>query len=445
MNQAKYSLRANWPFRVKRIPFFYGWVIWFISTLGIIASIPGQTVGMAVFTDHFIEVFGLTRTQLSTAYLFGTLGSSVFLTRAGRFYDNTGARITIVTSSIFLGLCLAFIATIDYFAGILLDIFAAPIAWITFPLILAGYFGVRFSGQGVLTSASRNILLVWFEKRRGLVSGARSVFVTLGFSLAPPFLAFLIHLFDWRTALVVLAIMVGIGFSLLALVFIRNSPESCDLLADGQSAGYSDEPTFSVPDVTPSEAKRNPVFWLYAAVMALHSLFGTALVFHIVSIFNEAGRTAEQAFTYFFPAAIFSVSVNLLGSWLADYWPLKRLLLIKLIGFMLGTWGILHLQYDWGYWLLICGFGTTSGLWGVLSNLAFIRFFGRRFLGEISGMNMTLTVVGSAIGPVMFSLGLDLFGSYHAAIWANLVLILVLFIAAVLIKQEEPEHIKKTD
>ena len=111
---------------------------------------------------------------------------------------------------------------------------------------------------------------------------------------------------------------------------------------------------------------------------------------------------------------------------------------------MLGAWGILHLQYDWGYWLLVCGFGTTSGMWGVLSNLAFIRFFGRRFLGEISGMNMSLTVMGSAIGPVMFSLGLDIFGSYHAAIWLNMLLIFVLLLAAIIIKQEEPERIRKT-
>jgi OFA family oxalate/formate antiporter-like MFS transporter len=173
-------------------------------------------------------------------------------------------------------------------------------------------------------------------------------------------------------------------------------------------------------------------------------MFGTALVFHILSIFTEAGRSELEAVTYFFPAACVSVSTNLLGSWLSDYWPLKNLLIIKLIGFVLGAWGILHLQHDWGYWLLVAGFGTTSGLWGVLSNLAFIRFFGRRFLGEISGMNMTLTVIGSAIGPVMFSLGLDLSGSYHAAIWINLILVLVLLLAAIFVKQNEPGKLQKS-
>ena len=395
-------------------------------------------MGMAVFTDHFIDVLGLSRTQLSIAYLLGTIGSSVFLTRAGRFYDQFGARITIVGSSIILAMCLVFIGFIDVIAEVIVSTIELPVAMITFPLILLGYFGVRFSGQGVLTSASRNVLLVWFEKRRGLVSGARAVFVTLGFSLAPLMLAFLIGVFDWRNSLFVLAIIVGPVFGIIALLFIRNNPESCGLLADGQKFDEKKDTESSVPDKTIAEAKRSAVFWLYALVLAMYALFGTAMVFHIVSIFAEAGRNETEAFGYFLPQAIISVMVNLLASWVADYWALKRLLIIMLVGFIVGAWGLINLQQDWGYWTLIIGFGITSGLWGMLSNLAFIRFFGRLYLGEISGLNMTLTVIGSAIGPALFSLGKDFFGSYHAAIWLNISVLLILLIAAIIIKQDEP-------
>ena len=58
--------------------------------------------------------------------------------------------------------------------------------------MVAGYFGFRFSGQGVTTSASRNALLLWSEQRRGLVSGVREVFVSVDFSLSPLLLAMLI-------------------------------------------------------------------------------------------------------------------------------------------------------------------------------------------------------------------------------------------------------------
>ena len=41
--------------------------------------------------------------------------------------------------------------------------------------MLLGFFAIRFSGQGVLTSASRNVLLLWFERRRGFSSAACAV------------------------------------------------------------------------------------------------------------------------------------------------------------------------------------------------------------------------------------------------------------------------------
>jgi len=395
-------------------------------------------MGMAVFTDHFIEVLGLSRTQLSIAYLLGTIGSAVFLTRAGRFYDQAGARTTMAAASLVLGLCLVFIAYIDLLSQKLLAIIDLPMAFITFPFILLGYFGVRFAGQGVLTSASRNLLLLWFEKRRGLVSGGRSVFVTFGFSMAPLLLAFLISTSGWRVALFVLALVVGLGFSLVALLLVRDNPESCGLLADGKKLHDVKETHAPIPDKTIEQARRSPIFWLYALVLAMYSLFGTAMVFHIVSIFTAAGRSATAAFAYFLPHAIVSVAVNLLGSWAADHWPLKRLLIIQLAGFLFGAWGLLNLHHDWGYRVLIIGLGVCSGLWGVLSNLAFIRFFGRLYLGEISGLNMTLTVLGSAIGPALFSLGKDFFGSYDIAIWLNIALLAALLLSAIIIKQPEP-------
>ena len=58
------TLSATWPFDVRRLPFFYGWPIALLSTLGLWATIPGQTMGMAVVTEYLIADLGLSRTQL---------------------------------------------------------------------------------------------------------------------------------------------------------------------------------------------------------------------------------------------------------------------------------------------------------------------------------------------------------------------------------------------
>ena len=107
-------ISAYWPFNPQKIPFFYGWIVFALSTLGILFSIPGQTMGLAVFTDSFIDVLGLSRTELSLAYLFGTLGSSVFLARAGRWYDILGGRTMITMSSIALALMVLYISLVDF-------------------------------------------------------------------------------------------------------------------------------------------------------------------------------------------------------------------------------------------------------------------------------------------------------------------------------------------
>lgn len=431
--RAALTLPAGWPFDVRRAPFFYGWAIWLLSTLGFLMSVPGQTMGMAVFTDPFMDALGLSRTQLSAAYFFGTMGSSLFLTRAGRWYDRHQARTMMVGASVTLGLVLVFISLID---ALIAPLSGFPRTAVAFVLILLGYFGVRFAGQGVLTSASRNVLLVWFERRRGLVSGVRGVFVSLGFSVAPLLLATLIDLSGWRGALWILAAVVGGAFALLALVAVRDTPESCGLLPDGASAeAHEAAQRARGRDFTLEEARRTPVFWIFAAALSMHALFGTAVTFHIVDIFAEAGRSRSDAFAYFLPQAVVSTSVNLVASALADRLPLKPFLLLMLAGFVAGAWGLVNLHAGWGYWLLVAGFGAGGGLWGVLSNLAYVRNFGRLHLGAISGLSTSLTVFASAVGPLLFSVGLDGFGSYDAAVWLCLGLNVGLLLTAAVIRQ----------
>ncbi|MCH2170087.1 MFS transporter [Myxococcota bacterium] len=391
-------------------------------------SIPGQTMGAAVFTDEFVEAFGLSRTQLSIAYLFGTVGSALFLTPAGRLYDRFGARLTLVAASLGLGIFVLWLSV--------LDTLATGLA--AFPLVFLGYFGVRFSGQGVLASASRNVLLVWFESKRGWVSGIRGVFVSLGFSLAPIPLGFLIGELGWRMTLWILGGVVAVGFGLASLLLVRDNPESCGLEPDGGSVDGNEGGAPNAPDRTLSEARSSPVFWVHSLSLSIHALFGTAVTFHIAAIFNEAGRSREEAFAYFFPMALVSTSVNLLSSWLSDRAPLKPFLVVMLLAFICGATGLIHLERDWGYWLLVAGFGAGGGLWGLLSNLSFVRFFGRLHLGEISGLNTAITVFASAIGPALFSLGADGFGTYRAAAWLCLGGLVGLLVAAVVIPQREP-------
>ncbi len=75
-------LQSDWPFKAGRSPIYYGWIMAVVSTLGFLFSVPGQTMGMAVFADAFIDALDVPRTQLSLAYMIGTVASAAILTYA---------------------------------------------------------------------------------------------------------------------------------------------------------------------------------------------------------------------------------------------------------------------------------------------------------------------------------------------------------------------------
>jgi len=52
----------------SKSPFFYGYVVLIIGTVGVYCSIPGQTIGVSVFTDPVKDALGLSRNQFSNIY-----------------------------------------------------------------------------------------------------------------------------------------------------------------------------------------------------------------------------------------------------------------------------------------------------------------------------------------------------------------------------------------
>ena len=95
------------------------------------------------------------------------------------------------------------------------------------------------------------------------------------------------------------------------------------------------------------------------------------------------------------------------------------------------TLGLVWFNTTAGWIVTTIGFGLSGGTWGVLSNVTFPRYFGRKHLGAISGVYMSVLVIASAIGPAYFSYGKMLLGSYRNAAFSTLVLPLIIFILAI--------------
>ena len=410
----------NFPIRPVKIRFFYGWVILFASTVGVLASAPGQTMGIATFTDYLLENIHISRNQISIAYMIGTIASSLLLTYAGRMYDKYGARWVGILISLVLGFVLILLSQSDRIIHLFIsEVASAGYIPLAMTVLIFLFFALRFSGQGVLTMVSRNMLMKWFIARRGLVNGISSVFVAFGFSLAPLTFDTFIQETSWRWAWIIMAIGIGVFFTLFVFFFYRDNPEDLGMIPDGELHGNKEKNVIIKPfkQFTLAEARKTLTFWLFSIPLAMYALYITGFTFHLVSIFEQAGMGREKALAVFIPVSLISVIVSLTGGYISDKIRLKILLIIMLVGQIVALSSLAFLNDGVFYYGYIIGNGLVSGLYNVLMAVTWPRFYGRENLGRITGFVMAIIVFASALGPTLFSLSATKLGSYSFAIF----------------------------
>ncbi|KKK64872.1 hypothetical protein LCGC14_2979820, partial [marine sediment metagenome] len=117
-----------------------------------VMTIPGQTVGVSVFTDFLIEELKLSRINLSLAYMIGTISSALLLSTAGKVYDKRGARLVGVIVAFLFGALLLILSQADSIVFGLTEILGAAFQGaIAFCFMSVGFFALRFLAQGVLS------------------------------------------------------------------------------------------------------------------------------------------------------------------------------------------------------------------------------------------------------------------------------------------------------
>ncbi|MFO7975670.1 MAG: MFS transporter [Candidatus Hydrogenedentota bacterium] len=421
---------ANWPFAPKRCPIFYGWPVLAAGTLGVLMSVPGQTMGVSVFTDSLLGVLAMSRTQLSIAYMAGTVASAVLLPYAGRVYDRLGARTAAAAASLSLAAVLLLLSRADVLVNGIALASGVNETFCAFLVMLPLFFALRLCGQGILTLASLNMVAKWFERRRGMAFGISGVFTALGLSSAPMALDSMIGVLGWRGAWMAMAAILAMFFMPLALALYRDNPEACELLPDGRSklGGNGSDASGPEPCKCLREVRRTAVFWVFSLSLALSALYMTGLTFHIVSVFETAGMTRTNAVSVFLPMSAVAVTVHLSAGWLSDRMALTYLLGLMLFGLGVSMMALILLAPGWPVALLIAGNGLSQGLFALLSAVTWAKLFGRTHLGAISGFNMSIVVFHSALGPILFSQSLSWAGSYSGAGIVGLVCACVLLI-----------------
>lgn len=78
---------------------------------------------------------------------------------------------------------------------------------------------------------------------------------------------------------------------------------------------------------------------------------------------------------------------------------------------------------DWQVLLFAIAWGVAQGLLNIPMSVIWPNYYGRAHIGSIQGITTTATVLGSALGPILFGWAHGRFGNYDfvlllsAAIW----------------------------
>lgn len=407
---------------IKATPFFYGWVILVVGTIGIAMMGPSQTFTISVFIDYFIKDLGISRANISLLYGLATFAASLLLPLTGRLVDHYGPRLT--TPLIVLGLGLAAMGA------------ALVQGTVT---LLVGLLALRFLGFGSLQLVSNNLIAQWFIRRRGQVMGLAGLSLPIGLVIFPALSQALIEQFGWRWALALLGLLVWLVMLPVSLLFFKDRPELYGLHPDGSppTLPLFGENSGGEKNWTLAEARRTGVFWLFGAGMTVLTMILAGLVFHQVSLFEVRGLSRETAVNAFNVIAIFSVVGNLGMGWLLDRYRTRLLLAVTL--FLLAATMVMVQVMSTPLHALLYGVlnGLVSGAFRVIDAVVWAKYFGRLHLGSIRGAVMIGVVGGTALGPYPLGLSLDYLGSYAPALTALLVLPVGLGLAALLIKRPE--------
>lgn len=371
-------------------------VLWCALASGMTA--PGQTIGVSAFVDDMIDSLDTSRSAVATAYLVGTLGGAMALPMIGRWIDRAGVRHTVTVIAVAFAGVIAYTSTVQNIV-----------------MLGLAFVGLRMLGQGSLTLASSTGVVIWFDRHRGLALALYGMGGLGLISLAPLTFGLLIDGVGWRPAWLVLAAVVLVTLVPLARVALVDRPEDLGQIPDGVELDPGAiQPTSR--SFTVAEAMRTPAFWTLGALSVLVSSVVTGLTFHNVDLLAEQGFSEEQAAAVFIPQLVGSACASFGFGWMTDRLPARPLMFVSGLALALGTW--LATITEPG--LLAVTYGITLGIgMGAISAVVralYPKWFGVNHIGAIRGIVQTIGVAGSALGPLVLSIGNDAADSYEPVV-----------------------------
>lgn len=378
-----------------------------------LATLPGRTQGLGLITEPLLADLQLSKASYAHINLWATLLGSLLCLPVGLWLDRRGPRL--ITGLLLVGL-----------AAVVWAISAYPspppqsVVMQLFGLILL----TRALGQSALSVVSIGVAGSAFRQGRSGAAAGYTVLLSVLFMVAFGVLGQVIRTSGWRHAWADVAVALLVFIPLILILPKKIHKE--------ESLATSEE------GFTLAESLRQPAFWLYSAGIALFAGLQAG-----IGLFNEA-LLAERGFdreTYHHFLAGTAI-IALIGQGLGGgtrWMPLRRWLGLALIVQAAGLAAFSIITGLGQLWTLASIMGISAGIITVAFFAIWPEIFGKRHLGRIMGVAQTLTVLASAIGPLLLERGAAFTGSFSRSLLIAAPLSLLLGFLTLWLRPQTPQ------
>lgn len=385
-----------------------------LAAVAMVGTLPGRTQGLGLVTEPLIADLQIGRIDYAQLNLWATLAGSLFAIGIGRFIDRLGTRIVLTTVAAALGLVVCAMSAVHSFWALAIAVTLT-----------------RGLGQSALSVVSLTMVGKWFvpspagggEKRRSLgeaepsrageslrggasptidtAMAVYSIVLSIGFMIAFPVVGMLVQSSGWRSAWFAIGVALVIVVAPLSLLLARKHP------THGTHSTHID-----FEGATWQEALSTPAFWTFSIGAALYGLVASGIGLFNESILAERGFDADVYYQTLVITAMTALVGNFGGGWLATRMSLPNLLAISLVVLAAGLAALPHVTTIGQVMAWATAMGLGGGLVMVLFFSVWPRVYGRAHLGRIQGAAQAMTVLASAIGPLMLAWCIEWTGSY---------------------------------
>ncbi|MBT2508605.1 MFS transporter [Streptomyces sp. ISL-98] len=405
------QLTQTSPSTTPRAPgprFHRAWAIAVVSGTAIVTAGAFTTVpGLLVTPLH--ENYSWDRGQIALAASVNMVLFGLTAPFAAALMDRVGIRRVVVGA-------LLLITT-----GALLT------SVMTQPWQLVAYWGVLIGlGSGCLTMTfAASVTSSWFDKRRGLVTGALSSSSHLGQLLFLPLLAWAVDRFGWQPPVVTLA-FVALAVAALVFLLLRDHPADAGVKPYGATEFVAKPAPASgaaqrTMRVLFSAARTGP-FWLLAGMFIICGASTNGIMWsNWAPAAHDHGMRVTAAASMLSLIGIFSALGAVFSGWLTDRFDPRRLL-TAYFAIRALTLLALPMVFSSTVTLSMIVFVVVYGLVDVATVPPVIALTSRVY-GEdgpiVFGWTNSAHQLGAGVSAFLGATARDLFGTYDM-VWTTL-------------------------